>query len=96
MLAAGAGHAAAVNTLLGAGADASIKDNFGGCALTEAVAARRRDLVDLLVSNGATLGWDANKTAGELCSAVSAGDAELLSLYLAAKATVDTGDYDAR
>lgn len=96
MLAAGAGHAAAVNTLLGAGADANLKDTFGGSALLEAVGARRRDLVDLLASGGAELGWDENKAAGELCSAVAESDAALLELYLAANAPADSGDYDRR
>lgn len=92
MLAAGAGHAAAVNTLLGAGGDASLRDTFGGSALLEAVGARRRDLVDLLVSNGAALGWDENKAAGELCSAVAESDIALLELYIAAKAPADSGE----
>lgn len=91
MLAAGAGHAAAVNTLIGAGGDANLKDTFGGSALLEAVGARRRDLVDLLVSNGAELGWDENKTAGELCSAVAESDVALLELYIAGNARTDSG-----
>ena len=92
MLAAGAGHATAVNTLLGAGGDANLKDTFGGSALLEAVGARRRDLVDLLVSNGAELGWDETKAAGELCSAVAESDAALLELYIAANAPADSGE----
>ena len=96
MLAAGAGHAAAVNTLLGAGGDPSLRDAFGGSALLEAVGARRRDLVDLLASNGAELGWDENKAAGELCSAVAESDGALLELYIAANAPADSGDYDRR
>ena len=77
--------------MIGAGGDANLKDTFGGSALLEAVGARRRDLVDLLVSNGAELGWDENKTAGELCSAVAESDVALLELYIAGNARTDSG-----
>ena len=96
MLAAAAGHARAVNTLLGANASPGLQDNFGGSALTEAIKARRSDLVGLLAQNGATLGWPEERVASELCNVVAAGDCEKLALYIQAGANVDSADYDKR
>ncbi len=53
MLAVVGGHAAAVNTLLGAGADACIQDNLGHNALLEAVKRGHDSLIRLLIDNDA-------------------------------------------
>ena len=53
MLAIVGGHSAAVNTLLGAGADANIQDNVGSNALVEACRRGNESLIRLLVDNGA-------------------------------------------
>lgn len=54
MLACVEGHKDVVNTLLGAGADVTARDNFGGCALLEACKGKHGQLIELLVKNGAT------------------------------------------
>ena len=53
MLAVVGGHSAAVNTLLGAGADANVQDNMGSNALVEACRRGHEGLIRLLVDNGA-------------------------------------------
>ena len=53
MLAVVGGHSAAVNTLLGAGADANVQDNLGSNALVEACRRGHEGLIRLLVDNGA-------------------------------------------
>jgi ankyrin repeat protein/CRP-like cAMP-binding protein len=96
MLAVGGGHFEAATTLLGAGASASATDAFGGSALTEAIKLRRADLVSLLTSAGARLGWEEARMASTLCQAASEGDVALLGLYFSAGASGDEGDYDSR
>ena len=53
MLAVVGGHSAAVNTLLGAGADTNVQDNLGSNALVEACRRGNEGLIRLLVDNGA-------------------------------------------
>lgn len=53
MLAVVGNHAAAVNTLLGAGADANVQDNLGHNALLEATKRGHDALIRLLIDNDA-------------------------------------------
>jgi ankyrin repeat protein len=53
MLAVVGGHSAAVNTLLGAGADSNVQDHLGHNALVEACKRGHDALIRLLVDNGA-------------------------------------------
>ena len=94
LMLAAKGHAAAVNTLLGAGADPVLVDCFGGCAILESVKAGRADLVALLAANGGALKWSDDETASRMCTAVGNSDVALLKLYLAAGCRADAGDYD--
>jgi len=89
-LAASEGHAHAVALLLGRGAKVDVVDRWGGTPLHDAVRRRHRAVVELLRRHGARLTGD---FAATLCALAAAGDADGLSLWLAAGAPAGALDY---
>ncbi|EFJ46903.1 hypothetical protein VOLCADRAFT_62022, partial [Volvox carteri f. nagariensis] len=96
MLAASGGHEVICTTLFVTGCDSRRIHAFGNSAMCEAVKNAHDNVIDVLLSYGATLAMDPMAVASVMCTAVYEGDLVKLRRLLRSGAPPDACDYDKR
>ena len=93
-IASASGNLAVVQVIVELGGDVNVMDNFGSCAMRDALKNERLDVADYLFSKGASLNLE--DPGGMLCSIASKGDLSELELMLKYGVFADSADYDGR
>ena len=67
-----------------------------GTPLSDAVREGHSTIAKSLIGRGAQLGYDEERTSGELCGLAASGDVNRIKLLLQGKCDANTADYDMR
>mgnify|MGYP001217910321 CR=1 FL=1 len=95
-LASSEGNLKMLNLLFDYQANLEVYDRWGGTPLSDAVREGHSAIAKALIGRGATLGYDEEKTSGELCSLAASGDVNRIKLLLQGKCDPNAADYDKR
>ena len=95
-LASSEGNLKMLNLLFEYNAKIDMCDRWGGTPLSDAVREGHSSIAKALISRGAQLGFDEEKTSGELCSLAASGDVNRIKMLLAGKCDPKAADYDMR
>ena len=95
-LASSQGNLKMLNLMFEYGAKLDVFDRWGGTPLSDAVREGHGAIAKALIARGAELGFDEDKTSGELCSLAANGDVNRIKLLLEGKCDPNAADYDRR